>query len=99
MVSGVTQEHSRHSKLCFIANKNTWSVYFNDKPLQKPPRLNTENMAELAGLPAPRMDWQASNTPQALKKFKVVCEVYFSSPLKEKSEQEMISYLLIWSGD
>lgn len=56
-------------------------------------------MAELAGLPAPKMDWHASDTPQALKKFKAVCELYFSGPLKEKSEQEKISYLLIWSGD
>ena len=56
-------------------------------------------MAEQAGLPATKMDWHASDTPQALKKFKAVCELYFSGPLKEKSEQEKISYLLIWSGD
>ena len=45
------------------------------------------------------MDWHASDTPQALKKFKAVCKLYFSGSLKEKSEQEKISYLLIWSGD
>ena len=79
---------------------NTWSVYFSDKYLRKrPPRLNNDSMAELAGLPAPKMDWHALDMPQALKKFKAVCELYFSGPLKEKSEQEKISYLLIWSGD
>ncbi len=56
-------------------------------------------MAELAGLPSPRMDWNVSDLPQALKKFKATCELYFSGPLKEKSEGEKISYLLIWTGD
>ena len=39
------------------------------------------------------------DAPQALKKFKAVCELYFSGPLKKKDEQEQISYLLIWSGE
>ena len=60
---------------------------------------NTDNMAELAGLPTPRMDWSSSDAPQALKKFKNLCELYFSGPLKDKSEEEQVSYLLIWSGE
>lgn len=56
-------------------------------------------MAELAGLPSPRMDWNAADLLQALKKFKATCQLYFSGPLKEKSEEEQISYLLIWTGD
>ena len=56
-------------------------------------------MAELAGLQSSRMDWSATDLPQALKKFKATCELYFSGPLKEKSEGEKISYLLIWTGD
>ena len=56
-------------------------------------------MAELAGLPTPRMDWSLSDAPQALKKLKNLCELYFSGPLKEKSEEEQVSYLLIWSGE
>ena len=55
-------------------------------------------MAELAGLPTPRMDWSSSDAPQALTKFKNLCELYFTGPLKEKSEEEQVSYLLIWSG-
>ena len=53
-------------------------------------------MAELAGLP---IDWSSSDAPQALRKFKDLCQLYFSGPLKEKSEPEQISFLLIWSGD
>ena len=30
---------------------------------------------------------------------KARCELYFSVPLKDKSEEEKVSYLLIWSGD
>lgn len=56
-------------------------------------------MAELAGLPIPSMDWHSPDAPQAFKKFKARCELYFSGPLKEKSEEEKVSYLLIWSGD
>ena len=53
----------------------------------------------VTGLATPRLDWHAADLPQALKKFKAVCELYFSGPLKSKSEQEKISYLLIWTGD
>ena len=56
-------------------------------------------MAELAGLPTPRMDWSSTDAPQALKKFKNLCQLYFSGPLKDKSEEEQVSYLLIWSGE
>ena len=56
-------------------------------------------MAELAGLPIPTMDWHSPDLPQAFKKIKARCELYFSGPLKEISEEEQISYVLIWSGD
>ena len=56
-------------------------------------------MAELAGLPIPTMGWHSPDVLQAFKKFKVRCERYFSGPLKEKSEDEQISYVFICSGD
>lgn len=56
-------------------------------------------MAELAGLPIPTLDWHSPDAPQAFKKFKARCELYFSGPLKEKSEEEQVRDLLIWSGD
>ena len=52
-------------------------------------------MADLAGLPIPSVDWLSPNAPQAFKKFKARCELYFSEPLKEKLKEEQISYLLI----
>ena len=55
-------------------------------------------MAELAGLPIPTMDWHSPDAPQAFKKFKARCELYFSGSLKEKSEEEQVSCLLVWSG-
>ena len=55
-------------------------------------------MAALAGLPIPRMDWSSTDAPQALKKFKSLCQLYFAGPLKDKSKEEQVSYLLIWSG-
>ena len=56
-------------------------------------------MAELTGLPTPHMDWSSTDAPQALKNFKNLCKLYFSGPLKDKSEEEQVSYLLIWSGE
>ena len=42
----------------------------------------------------------SSDAPQALRKFKDLCQpLYFSGSLKEKSEEEQLSFLLIWSGD
>ena len=56
-------------------------------------------MAELTGLPIPTINWHSPDAPQVSKKFRARCKLYFSGPLKEKSEEEQISYLLIWSGD
>ena len=55
-------------------------------------------MAELAGLPIPHMDWSSSDALQALRKFKDLWQLYFSRPLKENSEKEQISFLLLWPG-
>ena len=56
-------------------------------------------MAELARLPSPCVDWNAVDLPQAFRRFKSTCELYFTRPLKEKREGKKISYLLIWTGD
>ena len=66
------------------------------RPVETP---QEDKMADLAGLPTPRMDWSSTDAPQALKKFKNLCQLYFSGPLKDKSEEEQVSYLLIWSGE
>ena len=56
-------------------------------------------MAKLAGLPSPKMDWSSTDLPQAFRKFKATCQLYFTGPLKGKTEEEKILYLLIWTGD
>ena len=56
-------------------------------------------MVELAGLLIPHMEWSFSDAPHALRKFKDLCQLYFSGPLKEKREEEQTSFLVIWSGD
>ncbi|XP_056880704.1 uncharacterized protein LOC130521067 isoform X1 [Takifugu flavidus] len=54
---------------------------------------------DVAGVPSPRMDWDASNLPEAWRKFKLHVNLMFSGPFKEKSEEEKCSYLLLWIGD
>ena len=56
-------------------------------------------MAELTGLPIPKLDWNAPDLNQNYKRFKALCELLFKGPLKEKSEEELVSYLKIWSGE
>ena len=56
-------------------------------------------MAELTGLPVPRMDWASAIAPEALKKFKSLCDLMFDGPLKDKEEETKVKYFLIWSGD
>ena len=56
-------------------------------------------MAALTGLPTPSMDWDSSDLNSALKKFKALCELIFTGPLSEVSEEIKVKYLLIWSGE
>jgi len=45
------------------------------------------------------MDWDSSNLPEAWDKFIRHSMLVFSGPLKSKSEEEKVSYLLLWVGD
>ena len=56
-------------------------------------------MAELTGLPVPRMDWNSSDPAQSFRKFRALCELMFDGPLQDKTEETKIKYLLIWSGE
>nr|XP_049581908.1 cartilage intermediate layer protein 1-like [Syngnathus scovelli] len=54
---------------------------------------------DIPGVPAPVMDWDASNLPEAWRKFKLHVSLMFSGPFKAKEEEERCSYLLLWVGD
>ena len=54
---------------------------------------------ELAGTAAPQMDWKSVNLPDRWKRFKQHVQLMFSGLLKNKSEAEWCSYLLIWVGE
>ena len=45
------------------------------------------------------MDWHALDAPQALKRFKTMCELLFDGPLHDVSEERRVKYLLLWSGE
>lgn len=44
----------------------------------------------------PRMDWEAQDLESAWKTFKQHADFMFSGPLKEKSEPEKCSFLMLW---
>ena len=52
----------------------------------------------LSGIPPPVMNWDASNLPEERQKFKLHVSLIFSGPLKAKTEEEHMSYLLLWFG-
>ena len=47
----------------------------------------------------PRMNWESGNLVETWRRFKQHVERMFSGPLREKSEAEKFSYLLIWVGE
>lgn len=51
------------------------------------------------GVPAPSMNWDSPNLPEAWRRFKQHAELMFSGPLKGKTEEEKCSYLLLWIGE
>ena len=53
---------------------------------------------DLSGIPPPVMNWDASNLAEEWKKFKLHVELIFKGPLKSKSEEGQVSYLLLWIG-
>ena len=44
------------------------------------------------------MNWDAGNLAEEWQKFKLQVELIFKGPLKSKSEEEEVSYLLLWIG-
>ena len=54
---------------------------------------------DLSGIPTPHMDRESNNLPASWTKFKQHCEVIFAGPLKQKSEEVKVTYLLLWIGD
>ena len=54
---------------------------------------------ELRGIPLTNIDWSSSNLPEAWKKFEQHVNLIFTGALKEKTEEEKVSYLRLWVGD
>ncbi|XP_052809376.1 uncharacterized protein K02A2.6-like [Mya arenaria] len=54
---------------------------------------------EMYGVSIPKMDLESTNLPQAWDKFQRHAELVFSGPLKNKSDEENASYVLLWVGD
>ena len=54
---------------------------------------------DLAGITPPSFNWDDTNLPEQWQKFKRHVELVFSGPLKSKTEEEKVSYLLLRMGD
>ena len=57
------------------------------------------NNMDLAGITPLSFNWDDTNLPEQWQKFKRHVELVFSGPLKSKTEEEKVSYLLLWMGD
>ena len=47
----------------------------------------------------PSIDWESRDLESALRRFEVHNNFMFSGPLKDKSEEERCSYLMLWVGE
>ena len=52
-----------------------------------------------ASVDTPQINWESNSLVETWKRFKQHAELMFSGPLKDKSEAEKCSYLLIWVGE
>ena len=55
-------------------------------------------MAELTGINPPVMDWGSSDLPTAFKNFKDYSKLILDGPLKDKSDSDKVTYVLLWLG-
>ena len=53
----------------------------------------------MAGLPAPTMDWSSSDLPREFSRFKKLCELMWNGPLVDLDEKSKVSFLLLWAGE
>lgn len=53
----------------------------------------------LSGITPPVMNWDSTNLPTTWEKFERHMNLIFSGPLKEKTEEEKVAFLLIWVGE
>ena len=55
-------------------------------------------MGELSGVSPPKMDWNTPDLPTTFQAFKQYCNLIFAGPFSGKSDEEQITYILIWIG-
>jgi hypothetical protein len=53
----------------------------------------------MAGLPAPTMDWSSSDLPREFSRFKKLCELMWTGPMADVDEKRKVSFLLLWAGE
>ena len=55
-------------------------------------------MGDMTGITPPCMNWSSSDPPSAFRSFQHYCELIFDGPLTKKTDQEKITYALLWLG-
>ena len=55
-------------------------------------------MTDLSGIDPPRMDWSSADLPSTFRTFRQYCELIFKGPLSAKTEEEHVTYVLLWIG-
>ena len=52
-----------------------------------------------APITAPQIDWDATDSVEAFRRFRQKCELMFKSIVKEIAKEEQVNYLLLWVGE
>ena len=56
-------------------------------------------MSAATSFASPQMDWDAPDRISAFARFTQKCQLMLSSALKDTSDEEKLSYILLWSGE
>ena len=56
-------------------------------------------MAQSLGGSIPSLDWESNDLPREWNNFQTHAEFMFAGPLKNKSEEEKCSFLMLWVGN
>lgn len=79
-------------------------MYYTDLPKSRRSGLKnlvidkTSKMGEMSGIAPPCMEWSSRDPPTAFSSFRHYCELIFSGPFNKKSDQEKVTYILLWLG-
>ena len=85
-------DEQRFRSQLFVAYSRVFLQFYRPTPY-------FANMGELSGFQPPQIDWNGSDLPTGLKKFKQYYQLIFDGPLSQKEQKVKATYIVLWIGE